>query len=109
MAVNVAMRILFEALGVLVEKVVKPDEELYKEVIKDLQLGAAKTNKKIVSLCSTGHFIVPERVVFKIKELLAEIEKGKQEKRLRLDELEKEDSIIGKLFRHLLAFCSRLV
>ncbi len=85
MAVNVALRILFEALGVLVEKVVKPDEELYKEVIKDLQLGAAKISKKIVSLCSTGHFNVPERVLSKVKELLAEIERGKQERKLRLE------------------------
>lgn len=85
MAANVVLRILFEALGVLVEKVVKPDEELYKEVIKDLQVGAVKISKKIVSMCSTGHFTIPERVVIKIRELLGEIEKGKQERRLRLE------------------------
>ena len=54
-------------------------------MIKDLQLGAAKISKKIVSLCSTGHFNVPERVLSKVKELLAEIERGKQERKLRLE------------------------
>lgn len=78
-------------------------------MIKDLQAGAHKISKKIQSLCSTGNFTISDRVVFKIKELLAEIEKGKQERRLKLEEIEKEDSIIGKLFRHLFAFCNRLI
>ncbi len=109
MGISTTLKILLEALGVLVEKAVKPDEELYKEILKDLQMGASKISKKIAALCSSGHFTISERVVLKVKELLAEIEKTRQERRLRAEELEREDSITGNLFRHLLAFFNRLV
>jgi hypothetical protein len=54
---------------VLINKKIKNDEEMYKEIIKDINtdVGNSKTLKKVSKILSETYFNIPEKTMTKIR------------------------------------------
>jgi hypothetical protein len=53
-SMNHIIRVFFEALGILIEKKLKKEEEMHKEIMRELfnPIGNAKIVKRVSGLCS---------------------------------------------------------
>ena len=56
----------------VINKKIKKDEEMYKEIIKDINTssGNAKILKKISNILSESYFNVSEKIMLKVRELV---------------------------------------
>ena len=100
---------MLEALAIVLEKKVKKEDDIYREVIKDITtpLSNVKVAKKISALIPSNHCNLPEKMIYKLKEGLKEVDLDKVDRRVFNEE--REETFLEKLSKRMKMFYGRLL